>query len=384
MTVVAIVPTGARVATFTTNGGFSALRLECANRPPIQIGLQAELLFDFYDLLQKALEAHSFVATALVDMSSETREQSQRAFLSEAIPMVTKSGYAIKPDQMTWLPHFKDGGALLIQLLPPIVRLIFDQIDFAVKNKVLIDLRPFIGKSWQEMNRAFMQLPVLAIDDRLRAFDFSLELFRRHSRALIQHLESLSGSLTLEQVSWRRRHAIDFGIKEAMFRLFDFLSADDALVNHSRVYYEKFYGSVGQIPTYREEVAKRFKNNGLSKFFDDLRNLMMHKGPIGPSHKLFPMRLEGRYQLDRDLLLSSYSKWSMPARQFLNDSPKEVDLLELVQSRVEIKSILGSTANVRPFTGEISTKPSCCVVPCSRVGASPICSPYCTWQESQT
>lgn len=334
-----IVPSNVRVGVHEMYGGGGILRFDLPGNRPLQIALQSELLFDFFDHVERAAATFENQVSQDVDDFNESREASREAFERE-LAATARGGWSfyIEPNQVRWIVRLDEAIEGTFRLSPMVIRQLYEQLDVVTNGGWLFDLRPFIGMSWQDMSRAFEQLPGHELYERQRAFDFSLALFRRHSKALIEHLQAASGSLSLEQLRWDRRFAIEQSIEEAAFRLFDYLAAAHALTDHCRVLYRELYEPNGAIPEYQGEIDKRFKTNGISTFFKHLRHLILHKGLLGPGHRVNLSKAVGTFTLNRCALLSLTSDandWPAPARKLLEAATDDLDLLELVTANTK-------------------------------------------------
>lgn len=142
-------------------------------------------------------------------------------------------------DGALWRVLTRGGADIVLRLTPSQMSSLLFEVECAIEHVMLIDLRPYNGMRWIELSQVRENHPGYKLAERLRAFDFSVEIFRRNSQMLIQHLEKATGPLSLEQIRWDRRFEIDTFIKDSIHLLLNFVAVANALVDHSRSFYPR-------------------------------------------------------------------------------------------------------------------------------------------------
>lgn len=177
------------------------------------------------------------------------------------------------------------GSDIVVLLTPEQMDGLLFEVECAIEHVVFIDTRPFNGVPWTQLSQALEEYPGFALSQKLRAFEFSKEVFHRNARALIEHLGTATGPLRDDQVRWDRRFEIDTFVEGAIHLLFNFVASAKALVDHSRAFYDRNYASRKVLAHYPNETKARFIEDGLVQFVHNLRNLMLHVGLVGLVHQ---------------------------------------------------------------------------------------------------
>lgn len=129
--------------------------------------------------------------------------------------------------------------------------------------------------------------------------------FAELSKALL-HFENLKNALEL--MDQNNRKATERYLNEISRLLHNFLASAKTLIDHTRIFIDKNYKETKIFQLYTEKVKIAFKNDGLSKFIQDLRNFILHRGLPYTGLSLTP-DLETTVFLDRDLMLD-WDKWT--------------------------------------------------------------------------
>lgn len=181
------------------------------------------------------------------------------------------------------------------------------------------------------------KMPGYELRSRVTAFEFSVEIFRRNASALTTHLHTACGALDDELVRWDRRFQIDTFLKDSIYLLFNFVGAAMALVDHARGFYNRQYKRRAKIVEYEAEIKRRFARNGLVRFIQEMRNLLVHVGLVGLVHakRFHGETVSGRVVMKRDDALG-WDGWTSVARDWLVAGPAEIDMLNVVTSYIGI------------------------------------------------
>jgi len=125
----------------------------------------------------------------------------------------------------------------------------------------------------------------------------------------------------------------------------NFLAGAMTVVDHTRVFVDDYYIGTEVNKFFREAIKTTFTENQLTRFIQDLRNYMIHRGPV-PVIRKFSLEPSdggkpgqftastGFYLTKQDLL--KWSGWKSDSRKYLVSAKAEIDVLVLVESYKEI------------------------------------------------
>lgn len=234
-----------------------------------------------------------------------------------------------------WRMTSRCGSNIVLFLTPAQMDGLLFEVECAIEHVVFIDTRPFNGMRWLQLSRVLEEQPGFALSQKLQAFDFSKEVFRRNAHALATHLEMATGPLRDDQVRWDRRFEIDTFVEDAIHHLFNFVASAKALADHSRAFYKRNYEPRKVLEQYPVETKARFAEDGLVQFVHKLRDLMLHVSLVGLIHqtRFAGGLMLGSVLMDRDSALV-WDGWTAVPRRWLREGPPELDLLETVKAYV--------------------------------------------------
>lgn len=320
---------------FETYGGGFLARFNLIDGQSRLLAFSASHTFDLRDQFSIGLahfEKHGFV-----------RDPVQRVLPLPAEDFLhNEPGFEVGPwflnmgsDGALWRLEPARGAHVVLQLSPPQMASLLFEIECAIEHVCVIDMRPFKGMRWTEISNVLENHPGFKLGEALRAFELSVDIFRRNARTLLAHLEQGSGSLSDEQIRWDRRFQIDTFLKDAIHLLLNFVASAFALVDHSRTFYIYHYQRKQALAHYLDATKARFAKDGLVQFIHKLRALMLHVGLVGLVHKTSFRDGEflGRVVLHRDAALG-WDGWESVATKWLKDGPPDIDLLETVMAYV--------------------------------------------------
>src|SRR3984893_15203246 len=123
--------------------------------------------------------------------------------------------------------------------------------------------------------------------------------------------------------------------REVTRRVHNFVAASLTLVEHTRIFMREHYSNTPILDQYQAKVDAELVNAPLVKFVQDLRNFMLHNGL--PDSEMFlyfqsnPDLPNGGGVLTtgiriRAAPLLEWSRWSIPARTFIESSGEFVDI----------------------------------------------------------
>lgn len=120
---------------------------------------------------------------------------------------------------------------------------------------------------------------------------------------------------------------------EVMRLLHNYVASVKSLVDHTRMLYRQQYGEKNSFPEYVDEVNKRFAQNPLAQFIEDLREYCLHYKhlPIASSFNYVqePPKEDFCIILDREAL-KKYSRWSSFSKAYLKMQKKDINLTNLI------------------------------------------------------
>jgi hypothetical protein len=126
---------------------------------------------------------------------------------------------------------------------------------------------------WAELDRS----EDYRVRGRLRLFSVSLRTFEANCQELLRALEAIRPKGIPEDLGtpigddWIMPQLADI-----CRHLSNYLAAASSLIDHSRVLYREVYQPRGLIAGYQVEVDARFKENGLTRLVNALRNVNLH------------------------------------------------------------------------------------------------------------
>jgi hypothetical protein len=119
-------------------------------------------------------------------------------------------------------------------------------------------------------------------------------------------------------------------------RLFaNYLASATAFRDHTRCFVKRIYGSVKKAldGKYQKEVNKKFKENNLSQFIEDIRNFQQHYKPLPISilSKVKDGTFYSRIVLGKETLLESGYEWTK-GKRFLNNAKDHIDVSQISEN----------------------------------------------------
>jgi len=121
-------------------------------------------------------------------------------------------------------------------------------------------------------------------------------------------------------------------------RLFhNFLASAKTLIEHTRIFMNKYYSKSSVLQAYEQKVKNECANDELCKFIQDLRNYMLHQGLPHTEMELSMKRdgpLESAINLD-SVKLREWSNWSSKSKAYLSKAPNKISMSSLVDEYEE-------------------------------------------------
>lgn len=168
---------------------------------------------------------------------------------------------------------------------------------------------------------------------RIKSLDASLYVFQgnfEELRSLLLKHSDVREAIRLRGA--RKKPAMRASLYEITRLLHNFVTSAKSLIEHTRVIYREIYKGGEELPDYQKEVDRRFANNPLAQFVEDLRDYCLHYELPTISSVLHFSSLpptpvfESRIELKIEEL-NKYSKWSHLAKKYLTSQNKPVNLL---------------------------------------------------------
>jgi hypothetical protein len=169
---------------------------------------------------------------------------------------------------------------------------------------------------------------------------FTRNIFIGNTEQLLHALNSLTDPLeyfkTLADRDLEKSHQT---IREVSRLFHNFLAGAMTLVDHTRVFVDEYYLGTLVNKEFKSRVNKNFLNNKLTRFVQDLRNYMVHRG-LPPLERHLTMKpIEGGrpgevtaetgFQLPT-AELQQWNGWKSDAKQYLKESGEKIDLMSLI------------------------------------------------------
>jgi hypothetical protein len=128
--------------------------------------------------------------------------------------------------------------------------------------------------------------------------------------------------------------------REVTRRVHNFVAASLTLVEHTRIFMREHYGNTPPLDRYQAKVDAEFADEPLVRFVQDLRNFMLHNGL--PHSEMFlnfhpNEALPGSGSLTTGIRIGTaqlltWSRWSDPARAFIEASGEFVDIRNFAEA----------------------------------------------------
>jgi hypothetical protein len=167
---------------------------------------------------------------------------------------------------------------------------------------------------------------------RFNHFMLSFEIFVGNYADLKRVLEYHDDPQSSKDLApLRNRYQVDELYCNVRRYLHNYVASALSLVDHTRNLHKEMSKDGRAIPTFKEEIERRFLKNGLVQFVQGLRNYFLHFSvPRVTSPQRFlnpePSRV---YLLPSDL--QRFSGWNGPAKSFLDERSYKVDLHQSIE-----------------------------------------------------
>jgi len=138
---------------------------------------------------------------------------------------------------------------------------------------------PEMGDEIERLVQRVHASPGLAVVHRIRTRNFSLCMFTMNAHEL-ERVFDIIQTKSIRLLSDEDKQEQNQVRREASRLLHNFLAAAKTLVDHTRVFIGAHYSGTSLERAYQEKIASEVANDELCRFVHDLRNYMLHRGPI--------------------------------------------------------------------------------------------------------
>ncbi|MCD6566697.1 MAG: hypothetical protein J7K53_12230 [Bacteroidales bacterium] len=114
--------------------------------------------------------------------------------------------------------------------------------------------------------------------------------------------------------------------------LHNFLASAKTLIDHTRIFIKRHYTGTVIQKLYTQKIKDEFRDDGLSKFIQDLRNFILHNGLPYTGLMLQP-DLETTVFLNRDLMLD-WDNWTTLSKRYLSSQPEKIRIYNFVEAYI--------------------------------------------------
>jgi len=178
--------------------------------------------------------------------------------------------------------------------------------------------------------------------NQLHARSFSLNIFQMNALELEEATRKVRDpDQGLALMSHDHREAGQQAHRELSRHIHNFVASSKTLVDHTRVFMNENYAGTQTHKNYQAHIASTFAIDPVSKFVHDLRNYMLHKG-LPNSHMFISMEQDPeKSELGAEITtgirfdtasLLEWSGWTAPAKQYLEQAGKHIDIHQFVDN----------------------------------------------------
>ncbi len=188
----------------------------------------------------------------------------------------------------------------------------------------------------KELNQALRDTGCLEVRFRLYKFSQSLNIFLSNhedlENAISKHVSYIP---LLDYYDPELNAAVSEQLFQIIRHLHNTVAAAQSLVDHTTIFFRRFYRDSNQIPDYQAQIDSRFKNHGLTQFVICLRQFCQHYRNVALTSSLLFDHLHRPHtriiRLTKHDLLE-FGSWKAAAKQFLNGLPEEIDILDILRN----------------------------------------------------
>jgi hypothetical protein len=192
---------------------------------------------------------------------------------------------------------------------------------------------PETGDEIERLIHRIQASPGLAVVRRTRTRNFSLCMFTMNALELerVFHIIQTKSLRLLSDDDKQEQNEVR---REASRLLHNFLAAAKTLVDHTRVFIGAHYSGTSLERAYQEKIASEVANDELCRFVHDLRNYMLHRGPI-PLSIWTSLGSDHGTRAGVNFIAAELAKWdgwTAPSKRFLGKRNHDFDLDNIARS----------------------------------------------------
>lgn len=116
--------------------------------------------------------------------------------------------------------------------------------------------------------------------------------------------------------------------KEVARLIFNFLSSAKARIDYTRCFMDENYENTDLIASYKKYITVNYSEDELSRFINDLRNYILHKGIPHIAISVNWSASKAHVYIEKEQIMNS-SFWSPPSKAFLSKCESEIQLRPL-------------------------------------------------------
>lgn len=211
-------------------------------------------------------------------------------------------------------------------------------MDIKLLEKIMVNDKDMKdpGKQIIELMDKRNSMPEFKMLLKLKSLESSLYVFRKNYKELrdllIKHSDTRE-AIRLRQAG--KKPEMRLFLYEIARLLHNYVTSVKSLVAHTRIIYREIYKEPEKFPEYQAEVDRRFANNPLAQFIEDLRDYCLHyKLPTTPSvlrfSNLSPTPVFESKIILKTEDLNKYSNWSSLGKKYLRSQNEPINLLNVI------------------------------------------------------
>lgn len=174
--------------------------------------------------------------------------------------------------------------------------------------------------------------------NRAHGRTFTLNIFIGNTEQLLRTMQGLTDPME-HWTSIEKPESMQV-LREVVRFLHNFLAGAMTLVDHTRLFVDDYYVGTSVKKEFTNRVSRTFTNNPTTRFIQDLRNYMVHCGPL-PVERILtitptPKASPGTGTAETGFFISKtdlqrWNNWKKESRSYLANAPEQIGLLVLVE-----------------------------------------------------
>ena len=173
---------------------------------------------------------------------------------------------------------------------------------------------------------AVYQSPGMEYLNRQKSHEFSYNIFSGNFMELRKVLAIVENPNMFNKIMCdKNREKMGNPVHMELNRHFhNFLAAAKTLIEHTRVFLRQHYSGTQLKTEFDSKIKHEFADDPLSRFIQDLRNYMLHKGLVGNSLSMSITKIEGtgNFKAESTAILKKcdlvkWEKWSKQGKKYI-------------------------------------------------------------------